>query len=94
MTLTLTPDLQKLIDERVRTGKYESAEDVVAAAIANLEQQDRLTELSAGELDRLYPDIRVKLAEGIAAAAAGKLVDGEEFFDQFAAEEDQFRKST
>jgi putative addiction module CopG family antidote len=53
MALTLGPQLQNLIDERVKSGKYASAEDVVAAAMASLDQQERFGDFEAGELDEL-----------------------------------------
>ena len=68
MNLTLPPQIQKLIDERVRSGKYKTPEDVVAAAVATLEQQEQLGDFAPGELDRL-------LAEGEAGDAD---LDGEE----------------
>ena len=40
MTLSLTPQMQRFIDERVRTGRYASAEDVVRAGLASLSQQE------------------------------------------------------
>jgi Arc/MetJ-type ribon-helix-helix transcriptional regulator len=37
MTLTLPSEIEPLIDERVRSGKYQSAEEFVVAAIYSLE---------------------------------------------------------
>jgi len=70
MKLTLPPEIQKLIDERVGSGRYKTPEDVVAAALVTLEQQEQLGEFAAGEMDRL-------LAEG---EAGGADLDGEEVF--------------
>jgi Arc/MetJ-type ribon-helix-helix transcriptional regulator len=53
MTLTLNPKLQKLIDDRVKSGKYRSKEDVIAAALHSLDQQERLGDFEPGELDEL-----------------------------------------
>jgi antitoxin ParD1/3/4 len=80
--MTIPPDVQKLIDEQVRSGKYETAEDVVTAAMMSLSQQQSIAELSAQELEAIYPGIREKLSDGLEAARAGRLVDGEEFFTQ------------
>jgi Arc/MetJ-type ribon-helix-helix transcriptional regulator len=33
MNLSLDPEVQKLIDERVKSGRYATPEDVVAAAL-------------------------------------------------------------
>jgi len=82
MKPTLPTEVQKWIDDRVKSGRYSSAEDVVTAAVSNLEQQERVADLSAEELVLLYPDVRQKLAEGLAAARAGRFVDGEALFDE------------
>jgi antitoxin ParD1/3/4 len=87
MSYSLSPDIQKLIDDRIRSGHYSSADDVIAAAITNLEQQDRLADLSPDDLELLFPQLRQKLARGLAEARAGKVSDGEAFFDELEREE-------
>ena len=52
MNLSLPPRIQKLIEERVRAGKYETPEDVVAAAVVSLDQQERFGDFEEGEFDR------------------------------------------
>jgi len=64
MTLALPPEVVKLIDERVRSGKYRSAEDVIIAAMHSLECSG---DLNAADLQRL-------LAEG---ENSGPPLDGE-----------------
>lgn len=92
MNLSLPPEILKLIDERVRSGRYGSAEDVIAAAVANLDQQERMTQLDGADLEALYPGFKEKLAEGLAASRAGDVVDGEEFFDQLERDEGELAK--
>jgi Arc/MetJ-type ribon-helix-helix transcriptional regulator len=92
MNLSLPPEILKLIDDRVQSGKYGTVEDVIAAAIANLDQQERLAQLDGADLEALYPGFKEKLAEGLAAARAGDVVDGEEFFNQLEREEDELAK--
>jgi Arc/MetJ-type ribon-helix-helix transcriptional regulator len=82
MTIALPPEIQKLIEDRVRSGRYASVEDFITAAVCQLDQQDRLAELSTAELEAAYPGIREKLAAGLAEAKAGKLTDGDEFFEE------------
>lgn len=53
MQLSLSPNLQNLIQERVTSGRYASAEDVVTAAIMALDQQEHLGEFDPGELEKL-----------------------------------------
>ena len=75
MNLSLDADLQQLIDERVKSGKYATAEDVVAAALRTLEQQERFGDFEPGELDEL-------LAEGERSIEQEGTLDGDEAFRQ------------
>jgi Arc/MetJ-type ribon-helix-helix transcriptional regulator len=56
MELSLPAKYRKLIDDRVRSGKYATAEDVVKAALTTLDQNDRFGDFAAGELDRLIEE--------------------------------------
>jgi Arc/MetJ-type ribon-helix-helix transcriptional regulator len=73
MNLPLDPEVQKLIDERVKSGRYATPEDVVAAALLTLDQQEWLGEVVPGELDQL-------LAEGEQSIAQDGTLDGNEAF--------------
>lgn len=71
--MNLNPKLQKLIDERVKSGKYASPEDVLAAALCTLDQQEWFANFAAGELD-------VLLAEGELSIERDGILDGDEAF--------------
>lgn len=73
MNLSLDPEVQKLIDERVKSGLYASPEDVVAAALLTLDQQEWLGDFASGELDDL-------LAEGEQSITQEGTLDGNEAF--------------
>jgi Arc/MetJ-type ribon-helix-helix transcriptional regulator len=73
MNLVLDPGVQKLIDEKVKSGKYATPEDVVAAAVVTLDHQERLGEFDARELDAL-------LAEGEQSLAEEGPLDGDQAF--------------
>jgi antitoxin ParD1/3/4 len=73
MQLSLSPDVQQLIQERVNSGKYPTAEDVVAAAIRALDQQEQFGDFEADELDHL-------LAEGERSIEQEGTLDGDEAF--------------
>ena len=70
MNLSLPPQIRELIEQRVRSGKYRSIEDVVAAAVSTLEQQEQAGEFAPGELEALIED-----GEG-----SGEALDGEQVF--------------
>lgn len=66
-TISLTPDQARFVDEQVARGRFESADEVVSAGL------DLLSEtVSEADLE----STRRKIAEGLAAAEAGQLVDG------------------
>jgi Arc/MetJ-type ribon-helix-helix transcriptional regulator len=73
MNLSLSTSVQKLIDERVKSGKYATPEDVVAAAILTLDQQEQFGDFEPGELDRL-------LEEGEQSIEQEGTLDGDKAF--------------
>jgi Arc/MetJ-type ribon-helix-helix transcriptional regulator len=56
MELALPAKYRKLIEERVRSGKYATPEDVVKAALTALDQNDRFGEFEPRELDGLIDE--------------------------------------
>ena len=75
MNVSLTPELEELVSEKVRSGRYNSASEVVREALRLLEEQDQLRALRLEE-------IRKKIAEGLDALDRGEGIDGEEAFDR------------
>lgn len=73
MNVSLTPKLRKLVNEKVKSGLYQSASEVMREALRLLEERDEVRRLRLEELKR-------KIAKGIAQADRGEFVDGEEVF--------------
>jgi Arc/MetJ-type ribon-helix-helix transcriptional regulator len=73
MKLELPSRIQKSIQQRVKSGKYRRPEDVVAAAIVSLDQQDAIGDFTVGELDRL-------LKAGERDIASGDVIDADRAF--------------
>lgn len=71
--MNLSPEIMKMIEERLRTGRYDSRETVIAAALLSLEQQEVLGDFDTGELDEL-------LADGERSITEEGTLDGEEAF--------------
>ena len=69
MNITLTPELTRLIKDKIATGRYRSPSEVVSDALRRLAASDRSREERLTELRR-------KIAEGLASSEAGRLVDG------------------
>lgn len=63
MHLTIDSEMQRFIDEKLRSGRYASAEDIVRAGLAALRQQDSLGDFRPGELDALLAEGEQSIAE-------------------------------
>jgi Arc/MetJ-type ribon-helix-helix transcriptional regulator len=71
MNIRLRPELEKLVEEDVQRGPYQTADEFVERAVVLLhEQESWLAEHSA--------EIGAKIGEGYAAAGRGELLDSEE----------------
>jgi Arc/MetJ-type ribon-helix-helix transcriptional regulator len=69
MTIRLKPEIEKKLQERVKTGKFGSAEELVNAVLEQYVSDD----FEPGELEKL-------LAVGEEQAARGQFVEGDEVF--------------
>jgi antitoxin ParD1/3/4 len=69
VNVNLTPELEKLIQEKVASGLYNNQSEVVREGLRLLAEQDRLRE---AHLERL----RTALAIGLEQADRGELLDG------------------
>ena len=56
MTLTLGPEAQKIIDERMKHGGYATPEDVVIAALTLLGQAEDYGDFAPGEWNALLAE--------------------------------------
>ncbi len=79
MNVSLTPELEQLIHDKVATGRYHSASEVVREALRLLEDRDELRRLRRQEL-------RHKVAVGLASLDRGEQLDGEDVFDGLTAD--------
>lgn len=50
MNISLTPELETLIGQKVKTGHYNSPSEVVREALRLLDEQDRVSEMRREEL--------------------------------------------
>ena len=65
MNISLTPQLEKLVQERVKSGRYTSASEVIREALRLMEEKDRVL---GARLDQLRQDIREGVESGAGAA--------------------------
>ncbi|GGZ10531.1 type II toxin-antitoxin system ParD family antitoxin [Novosphingobium colocasiae] len=72
MNVSLTPELESLIHQKVSAGRYTSASEVVREALRLMDERDQMQELYKASL-------RDKIAAGMASLRAGQGSDGEAF---------------
>ena len=65
MNVNLTPQLEEMVRQKVESGLYGSASEVVREALRLMEEQDRLR---AARLEQLRQDVRAGLDSGPAAS--------------------------
>ena len=73
LTITVTPEFEAFIRERVASGRFDTASDVVHEGLKLLEMREH--ERAAG-----FAEIRREIEIGLEQAKAGQLHDGEAFF--------------
>jgi antitoxin ParD1/3/4 len=73
MNVSLTPELEQLVHEKVKSGRYLSASEVVREALRLLEERDQIRETRLEAL-------RKEIAVGIEQGDRGEVFDGEEVF--------------
>jgi antitoxin ParD1/3/4 len=73
VNVSLTPELEQLVKDKVNSGRYHSVSEVMGEALRLLDERDRVQEQRLAEL-------KAKIQEGIEASERGEVVDGEEVF--------------
>ena len=79
MNIHLTPELDQLVQSKVKTGRYNSASEVVREALRLLEERDQIRQLR-------FQEMRRRIQEGWDSLRRGEGGDGEEFMAQLEAE--------
>jgi antitoxin ParD1/3/4 len=74
MTVTLAPELEKIVNERISTGIYDSPADVVDAALRLLDAQDR-QKLEALRRDIAISKEQFERSDFTSYSSAKELVD-------------------
>ena len=85
MNVSLTPELEKLVEEKVKSGRYQSASEVIREGLRLIEDQDRLRELRLEE-------VRKKIHTGLDQLNRGEGIPGEEVYAQMKAKSAAVRR--
>lgn len=86
MNISLKPEQEQFIQEKLRSGKYETIDELITEAFRLLEERDRYYE-------NWVDETRKKVAVGISQLDRGEGVDGEEVFKELLEEIEQARVS-
>jgi len=75
MNVSITEKLEEFVNDKVESGLYNSASEVVREALRLLKQQDDLRQLRLDELKK-------EIAIGVDQANRGELIEGEKAFER------------
>ncbi|MEH1805563.1 type II toxin-antitoxin system ParD family antitoxin [Nostoc sp.] len=73
MNISLTPELEQLVKDKVNSGRYHSVSEVMGEALRLLDERDRHREQRLAEL-------KAKIQVGIEELERGEGIDGDEVF--------------
>jgi antitoxin ParD1/3/4 len=85
VNVSLTPQLNRFIAGLVKSGRYQSASEVVREGLRTLRERQRRESAVAA-------DLRRKIKEGLDAVARGDTHDGRAFFRELEREERRPRR--
>jgi antitoxin ParD1/3/4 len=77
MNISLTLEQEKFLQEKLKSGRYETVEQAIAQALQLLEERDRALD------ERRLEELRQKIASANEQIARGQLTDGEVVFERF-----------
>lgn len=75
ITVTLPPELEAFVEERVASGRFATAGEAVREGLRLLEEREQ-------EREAVLTELRQEIEIGVDQAKAGKLSDGRAFFEQ------------
>ncbi|MGD9890446.1 MAG: type II toxin-antitoxin system ParD family antitoxin [Dehalococcoidia bacterium] len=75
MNVSLTEEMEHFINERVASGRYRSASEVVREALRLMQEREEERQMRLNAL-------RGEIGEGIAAMERGESIDGEGFVEE------------
>ena len=86
VNITITPELDSFLQNRVKSGRYQTTSEVVREALRLLERHEQ-------DRDEALNQLRTKLERGAAQAERGELLDGDEVFEELRELIDEIRRA-
>jgi antitoxin ParD1/3/4 len=83
MNIQLKPEQEKFIQDKIASGEYSNADDVITEALKLLEIRERKLK-----------ELRAKIAVGTEQIANGQLTDGEQVFARLQEKINRVKKSS
>ena len=71
MNISLTPELEQMVDDKVKSGRYASASEVIREGLRLLEEQEQMKQ-------QRLADVRRKIERGLDQLNRGESVSGPE----------------
>lgn len=75
MNVSLTPELEQFIDNKVKSGFYSSASEVIREGLRLLEEQETIKK-------KRIEMLNLEIDKGLASLKAGNVISGEEAYRQ------------
>ena len=79
MSITLTSSQEQFIQNKLKTGKYRSAQEVLEVALRLLDEYDRGVGVASRRHREWIESVRVKIDAAIAVSEHTQPIDGETF---------------
>jgi antitoxin ParD1/3/4 len=86
MSITLTPEQEKVIQTLLTTSQFKTPEEVIQAALNLLEEQHR-------SYQQWLDETRTKIDEGVLSLERGEGIDGETFVNELLGKLREAKKS-
>ena len=84
VNVSITPELDRFLRNRVKSGRYQTTSEVVREALRLLERHER---------DEAFHQLKAKLKRGASQAKRGQLLDGDEVFEELREMIDERRRA-
>lgn len=85
MNISLTPELDQLVSQKINSGLYATPLEVIREALRLLDQQD-------AQQQAWLDETRAKIAAGLAQLERGEGIPGEQVFDELRRRSQQRRQ--
>ncbi len=86
MNISLSSEFERLIEQKVKSGMYNSASEVVRAGLRLLQEQEEFRNLR-------FTELKHEIQRGLDDIEQGRIIDGEEVFEELIKRNQKFKKN-